>query len=51
LKSQYKKARYVEKLANRIIMKEKLSPRSRVPEVDHNYIVLDEEKQSLESLS
>ncbi|MBO4516343.1 hypothetical protein J5751_02700 [bacterium] len=45
------KARYVEKLANRLIKKEKLNPRSRVPEVDHNYIVLEEEKQSLQTLS
>lgn len=51
LKSQYLKARYVEKLANRLIKKEKLNPRSRVPEVDHNYIVLEEEKQSLQTLS
>lgn len=51
IKSQYKKARYVEKLANRLIEKEKLNPRSYVPEIDHNYVVLDEEKEILKEVS
>jgi hypothetical protein len=41
----------VEKLANRLIEKEKLNPRSYVPEIDHNYVVLDEEKEIFKEVS
>lgn len=51
LKSDYKKARYVEKIVNRLIKKEWLNPRSYVPEVDHNFVVLDEEKESFKEIS
>ena len=51
IKSQYKKARYVEKLANRLIEKEKRNPRSYVPEINHNYVVLDEEKEIFKEVS
>lgn len=51
LKSDYKKARYVEKMVKRLIKKEWLNPRSYVPEVDHNFVVLNEEKESLKEIS
>ena len=51
LKSEFSKPRYVEKIANRLIKKEKFSPRLYVPEIDHNYIVLKDEKKVLKEIS
>lgn len=47
----YKDARYVELLINRLIKQQKLNPRSKVPERNQNYIVLDEEKEIFKTLS
>lgn len=47
----YKDARYVELLIKRLIELQKLNPRSLVPQRDPNYIVLDEEKEILKTLS
>lgn len=50
-KIYYKDARYTELLISRLIKQQKLNPRSKVPEYDPNYIVLDEEKEILKKLS
>ena len=47
----YKDARYVEILMSRLIKQQKLNPRSKVPPRNPNYIVLDEEKEILKTLS
>ena len=50
-KEYYKDARYVELLVNRLIKHQKLNPRGSVPPLNTNYIVLDEEKEILKTLS
>ena len=47
----YKDARYTEVLIKRLIKEQKLNPRSKVPPFNPNYIVLDEEKDILRTLS
>jgi hypothetical protein len=50
-KAYYKDARYTELLVGRLIKQQKLNPRSKVPPYDPNFIVLDEERDILKSLS
>ena len=42
---------YTEHLISRLIKQQKLNPRSKVPPFNPNYIVLDEEKDILRTLS
>lgn len=47
----YLQARYTDALMKRLIKEQKLNPRSKVPELDPEYIVLDEEKKVFKELS
>ena len=49
--NKFSNAIYTEKLMSNLIKTQKLNPRSKVPEFDTSYIVLDEEKEVLKSLS
>ena len=51
IKEKYKDARYTEIIVNRLIKQQKLKPRTKVPRFDPNFIVLDEEKEILKTLS
>ena len=51
MKEYYKDARYTELFIQRLIKEQKLNPRSKVPPYDPDYIVLDEEKEILKTLS
>ena len=48
---KFSNAIYTEKLMSNLIKAQKLNPRSKVPEFDTSYIVLDEEKDVLTKLS
>ena len=51
LKEYYKDIRYTESIISRLIKQQKLNPRSKVPSRNSDYIVLDEEKEILKTLS
>lgn len=51
MRNKYGDVIYTEHLISRLIKQQKLNPRSKVPPFNPNYIVLDEEKEILRTLS
>ena len=51
MRKKYGDIIYTEHLISRLIKQQKLNPRSKVPPFNPNYIVLDEEKEILKTLS
>lgn len=51
VKKSYKQARYTDALVNKLIDQENFNPRPFVPKFDHRFLVLEEEKAILETLS
>lgn len=51
MRNKYGDVIYAEHLISRLIKQQKLNPRSKVPPFNPNYIVLDEEKEILKTLS
>jgi hypothetical protein len=51
MRDKYGDVIYTEHLISRLIKQQKLNPRSKVPPFNPNYIVLDEEKDILRTLS